>query len=70
MADQIESTQFTVEGMTCGHCEASVVEEVSEIDGVTSVTADHKTGAVTVTGAGFTREQVAAAVEEAGYSLV
>lgn len=70
MADQIDSTQFTVEGMTCGHCEASVVEEVSEIDGVTSVTADHKTGAVTVTGAGFTREQVAAAVEEAGYSLV
>ena len=70
MADKIESTQFTVEGMTCGHCEASVVEEVSEIDGVTSVTADHKTGAVTVTGAGFTREQVAAAVEEAGYSLV
>lgn len=70
MADQIDSTQFTVEGMTCGHCEASVVEEVSEIDGVTSVTADHKSGAVTVTGAGFTREQVAAAVEEAGYSLV
>ena len=70
MTDQTDSTQFSVEGMTCGHCEASVVEEVSEIDGVTSVTADHKTGAVTVTGAGFTREQVAAAVEEAGYSLV
>ncbi len=70
MTAKNDPTEFTVEGMTCGHCEASVVEEVSEIDGVTSVTADHKSGAVTVTGSGFTREQVAAAVEEAGYSLV
>ena len=70
MTDQTDSTQFTVEGMTCAHCEASVVEEISEIDGVTSVTADHKSGSVTVAGDGFTREQVAAAVEEAGYSLV
>lgn len=60
---------YTVTGMTCGHCEASVREEISEITGVTEVTADHATGAVTVTGEGFTDEAVAAAVEEAGYSL-
>ncbi|WP_394280742.1 heavy-metal-associated domain-containing protein [Corynebacterium sp.] len=58
---------YTVDGMTCGHCEASVKEEVSEIAGVTDVTADHTTGAVSVTGDNFTDEQVAAAVEEAGY---
>lgn len=58
---------YTVEGMTCGHCEASVKEEVGEISGVTAVTADHTTGAVEVTGDGFTDDQVAAAVEEAGY---
>ena len=59
---------YTVEGMTCGHCEMSE-EEVGEISGVSEVTADHTTGAVTVTGTDFTDEQVAAAVAEAGYTL-
>ncbi|MFR9854257.1 heavy-metal-associated domain-containing protein [Corynebacterium striatum] len=60
---------YTVEGMTCGHCEMSVKEEVGEITGVHEVTADHTTGAVTVEGKGFSDEQVAAAVKEAGYTL-
>ncbi|WP_018296544.1 heavy-metal-associated domain-containing protein [Corynebacterium lubricantis] len=60
---------YTVEGMTCGHCEASVKEEISEITGVTAVTADHNTGAVEVTGEDFTDEQVTAAVAEAGYAV-
>ena len=65
------STQnYTVEGMTCGHCEMSVREEVSEITGVTSVNADHKTGQVTVEGDNYTREDINAAVTEAGYTLV
>ena len=61
---------YTVTGMTCGHCEMSVKEEVGEIAGVTEVTADHATGAVSVSGEGFTDEQVAAAIAEAGYELV
>mgnify|MGYP001763664288 FL=1 len=47
----------------------SVKEEVGEISGVSEVTADHTTGAVTVSGTDFTDEQVAAAVTEAGYTL-
>ncbi|MGX4760854.1 heavy-metal-associated domain-containing protein [Corynebacterium minutissimum] len=61
---------YTVTGMTCGHCEMSVKEEVGDIAGVTEVTADHATGAVSVSGEGFTDEQVAAAIAEAGYELV
>lgn len=61
---------YTVTGMTCGHCEMSVKEEIGDIAGVTAVTADHATGAVTVSGEGFTDEQVAAAIAEAGYELV
>ena len=60
---------YTVTGMTCGHCEMSVKEEVGESAGVTEVTADHATGAVSVSGEGFTDEQVAAAIAEAGYEL-
>ncbi|AKK12126.1 heavy-metal-associated domain-containing protein [Corynebacterium uterequi] len=64
-----ETKNYTVSGMTCGHCEMSVKEEVGEIAGVTAVTADAASGAVSVTGEGFTDEQVAAAVEEAGFQL-
>ena len=60
---------YNVTGMTCGHCEMSVQEEVSEIAGVTSVKADHVSGTVEVEGEGFTDDAVAAAVSEAGYAL-
>ena len=65
-----ESKTYTVKGMTCGHCKASVTEEVSAIAGVTGVEVDLDTGAVTVTGEGFTDQAVAAAVDEAGYEVV
>lgn len=61
---------YTVTGMTCGHCVASVTEEISEIDGVTDVAVDLPTGIVTVTtSAPVDRADVRAAVEEAGYQL-
>jgi copper chaperone len=64
-----EST-YTVTGMTCGHCVASVTEEISEIDGVTDVAVDLPTGAVTVTSSTpLDSADVRAAVEEAGYQL-
>ena len=63
------TNEYQVTGMTCGHCEMSVKEEVGEIAGVTDVTADHSTGAVSVSGESFTDEQVAAAIAEAGYEL-
>jgi len=61
---------YTVKGMTCGHCKASVTEEISELAGVTGVDVDLESGAVTVHGEGFTDEEVRGAVEEAGYAVV
>lgn len=60
---------YAVQGMTCGHCELSVKEEVGEVAGVSAVEASHESGKVSVSGEGFTDEQVAAAVKEAGYSV-
>jgi copper chaperone len=61
---------YTVTGMTCGHCVASVTEEISEIDGVTDVAVDLPTGAVTVTSSTpVDSAAVRSAVEEAGYQL-
>ena len=66
------STQtFTVTGMTCGHCVASVTEEVSEVAGVEHVDVVLESGQVTVTSTDPVDESaVRAAVEEAGYQLV
>ena len=36
-----ENSEFIVSGMTCGHCEMSVREEVQEITGVTNVEVSH-----------------------------
>lgn len=61
---------YTVTGMTCEHCVASVTEEVEEIDGVEAVDVDLATGAVTITSADSLDDaSVKAAVEEAGYQL-
>lgn len=60
---------FQVTGMTCGHCEMSVREEVGEVAGVSTVDASHEAGTVTVSGEGFTDEAVTTAIEEAGYKL-
>jgi copper chaperone CopZ len=56
--------------MTCGHCVASVTEEVQEIPGVQGVDVVLESGALTVTSAEpFDDAAVKAAVEEAGYQL-
>lgn len=65
-----ETTTWNVSGMHCGHCVASVTEELLEVPGVENVDVVLETGAVTVTSAEpVTREQVDAAVREAGYAL-
>ncbi len=62
------NTTYTVTGMTCGHCVASVTEEVSALDGASVVSVDLATGALVVDG-DVARGQVQAAVQEAGYEL-
>ena len=61
---------YTVTGMTCGHCVASVTEEVQEIAGVEDVDVVLETGSLTITSAEPVDDAaVRTAVEEAGYQL-
>jgi copper chaperone len=65
-----QTTNYEVAGMTCQHCVNSVTAEVSEIPGVHDVRVDLAGGRLTVTSdRPMDREQVAAAVTEAGYQL-
>ncbi|MFF0970827.1 UNVERIFIED_CONTAM: heavy-metal-associated domain-containing protein, partial [Kocuria sp. CPCC 205295] len=42
------TTEFNVTGMTCGHCEMSVREEVEEIPGASVSQVSHETGRLVV----------------------
>ena len=65
-----QTSTYTVTGMTCGHCVASVTEEVQEIPGVRAVDVVLDTGAVTITSSQeLDDDAVRSAVEEAGYQV-
>lgn len=66
----MSTVTVTVTGMTCGHCAASVREEVGGIPGVTAVDVDLASGKVTIEGEREVEvEAIRDAVEEAGYQL-
>jgi copper chaperone len=62
-----ESVTYSVPAIHCAHCEMSIREEVSEVDGVEDVAVDLETKLVTVSGRALDDAAVRAAIEEAGY---
>jgi copper chaperone len=69
MSDTNTSLTFSVPGMTCGHCEASVKQEVGAVPGVTGVDVNLETKDVVVTGTGLDRDALVAAIDEAGFDV-
>ncbi|MDX6706445.1 MAG: copper chaperone [Solirubrobacteraceae bacterium] len=61
---------YTVEGMTCGHCRKSVMEEVLQVAGVKAVDVDLDSGQLTVAGETFDDAAIRSAVDGAGYAVV
>ncbi|MEU6687255.1 heavy-metal-associated domain-containing protein [Streptomyces sp. NPDC046832] len=60
---------YTVSGMSCDHCAASITEEVVEADGVIKVDVDVRSGLVTVHGEWLDDAAARAAIVEAGYEV-
>ncbi|GGQ23682.1 heavy-metal-associated domain-containing protein [Streptomyces mutabilis] len=64
------TTVYAVSGMTCGHCEATLTEEIGALDGVRAVEVDRGAGRVSVTTAGEPDDALLArVVDDAGYEL-
>jgi copper chaperone CopZ len=63
----VEETSYTVPGMSCGHCEHAIQQEVQQVAGVVSVVADHVTKLVVVRGDALVDAAIRAAIDEAGY---
>lgn len=65
------TSEYQVTGMTCGHCESAVRDEVSQIAGVDSLSVTATTGRLVVTSrSALDDAAVIAAVDEAGYQAV
>lgn len=64
-----ETITLRVPGMTCGHCESAVTNELMALDEVASVEVDLDTKVVTVTGGPFVQQRLAEAIDEAGFDL-
>lgn len=65
---------YKVQGMTCGHCVSAVTSEISALGGVSEVTIELNSGAVSdvhvTSAAALDEAAVRAAVDEAGFELV
>ena len=66
----MSTSTVIVSGLTCGHCAASVREEVGALAGVTDVDVDVASGRVTISSsAPIEADAIRGAIEEAGYHL-
>jgi copper chaperone len=65
----MQTSTYSVPGMTCEHCRIAITGEVSRVHGVASVDADPGAKRVTVFGIGFADDAVRAAIDEAGYDI-
>lgn len=62
-----DTKTYTVPGMHCGHCKASVTEELQAVAGVEQVEVDLDTKRVTISGSDLEDASLRAAIAEAGY---
>ena len=60
---------FEIEGMSCGHCVMAVKKELSKLSGVKVESVEVGKARVEIDEATVTRDQLAKAVEEAGYRI-
>jgi copper chaperone len=72
--EAMTNTTINVDGMTCSHCVNAVTEELSKINGVTSVNIDLHEGEVSpvhiTSDNKISDAEITPAVEEAGYTIV
>ncbi|MGI5429269.1 heavy-metal-associated domain-containing protein [Streptomyces sp. CA-179760] len=60
---------YSVTGMSCEHCAASITEEVSDVTGVAEVAVDLGGSTVTVRGTDLDDAAIRTAIVDAGYGI-
>jgi copper chaperone len=65
-----EQLTFTVLGMSCGHCKATIERALHELSNVHQVNVDFAERTVTVHGEGLDEERLRRGIDEAGYVVI
>ena len=65
----MQTTTYSVPGVSCEHCRVAITGEVSQVAGVDSVDVDLGARCVIVTGDAFADGAVREAIDEAGYDV-
>jgi copper chaperone len=65
----MKTEELRIEGMSCGHCVMSVKKELAKLAGVRVETAEIGKVRVEYDESRVTREDLARAIDEAGYQL-
>lgn len=61
--------KLTVKGMHCASCEILIKDALLELPGVKTVTINHKTGALAVSGDKLDKHTIIATVKAEGYEV-
>ena len=61
---------YLTPGISTGHCQAAIVEELARLDGINSVVVDLEARLVRITAEHIDDDAVIAAVDAAGYEAV
>jgi copper chaperone len=61
---------YSVPGMSCGHCRAAIIAQVTALETVAAVEVDLDTRLVQITGENLDDGALVAAINEAGYDAV
>jgi copper chaperone CopZ len=62
-----DAVTYSVPAIHCAHCEMSIREELSEVEGVDDVAVDLDVKVVTISGTDLDDAALRAAIREAGY---
>jgi copper chaperone len=65
-----QTATYLAPGISTGHCQAAIVEELGRLDGINSVVVDLETRLVRITAEHIDDDAVIAAVDAAGYEAV
>ena len=67
---RIDYNTIKVEGMTCSHCEESIVKTIMQLKGVENVFADAKKGEVRVLANDDINQEINAAINQLGFKVI
>lgn len=69
MAAATAELQYSVPGVSCGHCRSAIADEVERLAGVREVEVDLDAKRVAVRGEALDDATIKAAIAEAGYEV-